>query len=202
MNNYSGLRGLHLVLGGALMVAAGIAQAQYVWVNEKGVRQISDKAPPASVPVKNILRAPGGVPLEAPPAKAQPGADPQFPAAGSVVGPALDKDGKPKSAAELAADAARANMTPDQARLADREADYKKRKLEAAEKEAKDKAERLQKENRKASCDSAKQYKATLDSNQAVTTVGPNGEAVYMEEAQRKKLGDQAQRVLNECKKG
>ena len=92
-------------------------------------------------------------------------------------------------------------MTPDQVRLAEREADYQKRQKEAAEKAAKEKAERVQKALKKASCDSAKQYKATLDTKQPVTTVSPSGEVVFMEDDQRKKLGDQAQKVLNDCKR-
>ncbi len=195
MINSSGMRKSRLLFGAALMVAAGVSHAQYVWVNEKGVRQISDKAPPANVPLKNILRAPGGVPADTPPPAAS------ATAATATAGLAATASGAAPAPAAAAPDAGKSKLTPDQTRLAEREADYKKRKAETLEKEAKEKAERLAKENRKASCDSAKQYKATLDTNQPVTTVNSAGEAVYMEDAQRKKLGDQAQKVLNDCNK-
>lgn len=40
----------------------GTAFAQYVWVDEKGVKQYSDMPPPASVPASRILKHRGGVP--------------------------------------------------------------------------------------------------------------------------------------------
>jgi len=48
----------------AIMIAsvAGTAFAQYVWVDEKGIKQYSDIPPPASVPSSRILRHRGGVP--------------------------------------------------------------------------------------------------------------------------------------------
>ncbi|EEF23428.1 conserved hypothetical protein [Ricinus communis] len=33
--------------------------AQYVWIDEKGVKQLSDRPPPPNVPEKRILKAPG-----------------------------------------------------------------------------------------------------------------------------------------------
>ena len=52
------LTGMQLAAGGALMLAASLAQAQYVWVNEKGVKEYSDRAPPGSIPVAKILKSP------------------------------------------------------------------------------------------------------------------------------------------------
>lgn len=48
-----------LLAAAALMLVAGLAQAQYVWIDEKGIKQFSDRSPPPSVPEKNILKAPG-----------------------------------------------------------------------------------------------------------------------------------------------
>ena len=33
--------------------------AQYVWLNDKGVKQYSDMPPPAAVPNQRILKSPG-----------------------------------------------------------------------------------------------------------------------------------------------
>jgi hypothetical protein len=52
------LTAVQLLAGGALLVLANLAQAQYVWIDQKGMKQFSDQAPPASVPLKNILKAP------------------------------------------------------------------------------------------------------------------------------------------------
>lgn len=38
----------------------GAAFAQYVWIDEKGVKQYSDMAPPASVPASRIIKQPHG----------------------------------------------------------------------------------------------------------------------------------------------
>lgn len=43
----------------SLLLFASAAQAQYLWLDEKGVKQLSDRPPPPSVPEKRILKAPG-----------------------------------------------------------------------------------------------------------------------------------------------
>ena len=43
-----------------LLAFTTLAQAQYIWINEKGVKEYSDRSPPASIPLKNILKAPAG----------------------------------------------------------------------------------------------------------------------------------------------
>lgn len=44
----------------ALLAALGTpAIAQYIWLDEKGVKQYSDMPPPASVPASRILKQPG-----------------------------------------------------------------------------------------------------------------------------------------------
>jgi hypothetical protein len=60
MNKIIGMRGLHFLAGSALLMVVSLAQAQYVWVDEKGVKQFSDRSPPSNIPTKNILKAPRG----------------------------------------------------------------------------------------------------------------------------------------------
>lgn len=56
-----------------LALAAGSAGAQYIWVDDKGIKQVSDRPPPASVPAKNILKQPrsAATPSEEPAKPAQ-----------------------------------------------------------------------------------------------------------------------------------
>ncbi len=61
MNTECTMRQMQLLLGAALLACASAASAQWMWVDAKGVKQFSDRAPPSSVPAKNILKAPGGV---------------------------------------------------------------------------------------------------------------------------------------------
>lgn len=42
-----------------VLQSAGPVYAQYVWVDEKGVKQYSDMPPPPSVPASRILKQPG-----------------------------------------------------------------------------------------------------------------------------------------------
>ncbi|MCG2584114.1 DUF4124 domain-containing protein [Massilia sp. TS11] len=49
------------VLATCLLLFASLAQAQYVWVDEKGIKQFSDRPPPPNTPKKNILKEPGQV---------------------------------------------------------------------------------------------------------------------------------------------
>lgn len=56
-----------LIAGAALLGAAALAQAQYIWIDEKGLKQFSDRPPPPSVPAKSIVKAPGrSLQIEAP----------------------------------------------------------------------------------------------------------------------------------------
>ncbi|WP_225984543.1 DUF4124 domain-containing protein [Noviherbaspirillum aerium] len=43
------------------LAVCGSAAAQYVWLDEKGTRQFSDRPPPSSVPAARILKQPGGI---------------------------------------------------------------------------------------------------------------------------------------------
>ena len=42
-----------------LLLASAAAHAQYLWIDEKGIKQFSDRPPPPSVPEQRILKAPG-----------------------------------------------------------------------------------------------------------------------------------------------
>ncbi|WP_343731304.1 DUF4124 domain-containing protein [Duganella sp.] len=65
-----------------LLAASPLALAQYMWLDEKGVKQFSDRPPPPNVPEKRILKAPGkplfnpNAPAEAEPAAGAPAAKP------------------------------------------------------------------------------------------------------------------------------
>ena len=77
MVKFSMRQRVQALAGGALLLVANLASAQYAWIDEKGTRQFSDRAPPASIPLKNILRSPVPIVMpadtaEAPAAKAAP----------------------------------------------------------------------------------------------------------------------------------
>ncbi len=45
----------------AIFLLAGVplSMAQYIWIDDKGVKQLSDRPPPPNVPDKRILKTPG-----------------------------------------------------------------------------------------------------------------------------------------------
>ena len=57
MNNLNIMRSLQLAAGGALLLFANLSQAQYLWIDAKGMKQFSDRPPPPGTPQKNILKA-------------------------------------------------------------------------------------------------------------------------------------------------
>lgn len=95
-----------------LSLASGAALAQYIWIDEKGGKNVSDRPPPASVPAKNILKSPGGKlpPAEAPAAAPAPAAD--APASGWAE---READYKKRTAEKAEADKKQADLARQQA---------------------------------------------------------------------------------------
>ena len=136
MNIILAKRQFQLVLGAALLACASVASAQWMWVDAKGVKQFSDRAPPASVPLKRILKSPGGA--------------------------ALDRDaGAPSTASAVAAVSSEPKAAPS---LAEREAAYRKQKAEKAEIDKKMASMAANQEQRRIACDGAVAARAQLDS--------------------------------------
>ena len=158
-----------LAVATALALLAGLAQAQYVWVDEHGRKQLSDRPPPTSVPAKNILKQPGGVPQV--------------------------QDAEPAAAASPSSSAASGPLS-----LADRDADYKKRQLEKADKDAKAADEAKQKLAKRKNCEIARAYMSQLASGERIGVVGNNGERAFMNDAERTRRTAETNRVLNDCR--
>jgi hypothetical protein len=159
-----------LLAATALLAFASLAQAQYMWIDEKGIKQFSDRAPPASVPLKNILKAPGGVPSAA--------NGPAEPSAGSA--PAA----KPKEAPSLA----------------ERNTDFNKRAKEAAEREQKEKEEQQAKADKAENCERARATRQTIDSGVRISHTEKNGERGIMSDQQRATESKKVNAVLAGCK--
>jgi hypothetical protein len=150
------------------------AFAQYVWLDEKGVKQYSDMPPPASVPQKRILKAPG---LSSHAATSTPAES----AATAPPGEDAAKDKTPLTTAE-------------------KNADFNKRRTEQAEKEKKS-AEEAQRvaENAKR-CEQARSYQRALQSGTRIARTDNNGERSFLDDEQRASEAREAQRILDACK--
>jgi hypothetical protein len=147
-----------LVLSAALAAACSGAFAQYVWLDNKGMKQYSDVPPPAEVPASRILKTPG-----------------------SRTAPAADIP------------------PPVEPSLAEREAEFRKRRAQASdgEREAEDKRKRQVDIARV--CEQARAYGRALESGQRIGRVDPSGERQYLDDSQKAKEAAEVQRVLATC---
>lgn len=158
----------------ATLAVSSAAFAQYVWLDERGVKQYSDMPPPASVPQKRILKAPGSSSR----AVASTSAESAAPA---TQGEETAKDKTPLTTAE-------------------KNADFNKRRAEQAEKEKKaaEEAQRVA-ENAKR-CEQARSYQRALQSGTRIARTDNNGERSFLSDEQRASEAREAQRILDACK--
>lgn len=165
----------HAALSLALLGFISAASAQYVWLNEKGVKQFSDMPPPASVPKSRVLKEPGHTSRSA--------------------APAANDSAATGDNATAAATAPKAPLT-----TAEKNADFQKRRAEQAEKEKKEaEAEKLAADKAK-NCERAQDYQRTLASGQRIARTEKNGERVILNEQQRTQEMQEANRILADCK--
>ncbi|MES2755941.1 MAG: DUF4124 domain-containing protein [Pseudomonadota bacterium] len=162
-----------LLAATALMAFATLAQAQYMWIDEKGIKQFSDRAPPPSIPLKNILKAPPGVATAVLVPTEQ---------AGAVAAPVV---------------AAKAKAAPT---IADRNADFQKRQKEKADLEQKEKEEREAKVTKAEHCEALRASKRTFDSGERVGVQDKSGERGYLTDHQRAIESAKVDKALATCK--
>ncbi len=166
-----------LLLGGALLAAATLAQAQFVWIDDKGLRQYSDRPPPPSVPLARILKGPGLAAQKA--------------AATAAAAPATAS----AAAAPASAPAAKAEPT-----TAQRNADFRKRQADAATEEQKAADASKRQSDIDKHCKELRQSKKILESGRRIGTTDKAGEPGYMDDAERAAQLQKAQRALADCK--
>jgi len=143
--------------------------AQYVWIDEKGVKQFSDMPPSANVPQNRILKQPGASSRTAP----------AFDAGDASVKPAA----QPKTSSSTA----------------EQNADFKKRHAEQSEKDKKIAEKARQDSEKAAYCERVRAYQRDLASGERIAKTEPNGERAYLTDEQREREMANAQSRLAEC---
>ncbi len=166
---------LQLLLIAALTGACGAAFAQWQWIDKDGRKVFSDRAPPADILDKNILKRPAGRAPSAPPAEENAGsaeaAAPALPASGSKVA-TIDKELEAKK--KQAADVEVAKRKADEERVT-------KAKVE--------------------NCARAKQAKTSFDSGVRISRTNAAGEREIMDDAARAAEAKRIQGIINtDCK--
>ena len=160
-----------LPLACALLLAAAPAFAQWAWIDAKGTRNYSDTPPPPNASVK-MLSSPSGMKLAA-------------------------AEAAPATAAPATAQPA----TQSGPTLAEREAEFRQRRKDAAATEARSaEAERVRKENEK-SCAIAIAAKARYESGNRIRSEKSENMREPMGDAERAAALAQANTVLADCRK-
>ena len=145
-----------LIIATCLFCIAPWSAAQWQWIDKDGRKVFSDRAPPADIAEKSILKRPGKVAEQPPASDESQGASAPEPAASAVPGKSMDKELEAKKKQMAQAEAA-------------------KRKVEF---------ERMQYE-RADNCMRARQAKTTFESGVRIERTNAAGEREVMSDATR-----------------
>ena len=159
----------------AALLLSTAAMAQWQWLDTDGRKVFSDRAPPPSIPDKNILKRPGG----------------------ARVLPTLTNQDSPAASADVPA----ATSSAPKISGVDKELADKKKKAEQEE-AAKRKAEEDKVAKAKAeNCTRAKQAKANYDSGVRIAHVNKQGEREIIDDATRAAESQRIQAIIEaDCK--
>lgn len=161
---------LRLALAAALLILSSQALAQYLWIDEKGIKQLSDRPPPPNIPDKNILKAPG-----------KPLFNPNAPAPDEPPADAADAKAKPPPT------------------LGEHNADFNKRRAEAALAARKSTDEARHKAEERSNCEAARNNQRALDEGLRMITYDKDGQRVDMGDAERAELAKKTRQALSNC---
>lgn len=84
--------------------------------------------------------------------------------------------------------------------IAEKNADFRKRRAEQAEKEKKAAAEAAQAAEKAKNCARAREYQRSLDSGERISRIEKNGERAYLTDEQRAQESRDNRRILDDCK--
>jgi hypothetical protein len=152
------------------------ASAQWQWIDKDGRKVYSDRAPPAEVQDRNILKRPGSAKV---PVAPSPEAD------GEVAAPT-------QNAAQLALPASAVKPT-----ALEKELEAKKKQVQDAEAAKKKVAEEQFLKSKIENCARAKQAKATIESGARVGRTNAAGEVEVMDDVARTTELKRIQDIVN-----
>jgi len=187
---------LRRAVAAALLFAAGLAQAQFVWVDPKGVRHYSDQPPPPGTPPARILKAPGMPAISVQPATPAPAARTAPPVPTNPAGAATaSTPADPDAAASGAKPGAKVPQT-----LAEKDADFRKRLKESQEAELKAQEQARIAAQKTEHCGEVHRARQMLDSGIRIADVGADGQKRYLNDAERAQRSARANAMAAECR--
>jgi hypothetical protein len=155
------------------LVCANAAFAQYIWLNDKGVKQYSDHPPPKSVPKDKIVKSPFGTTR-------------------TTESPASEFKNNDTTKSEI-------EKIEKPVTLAKKNEEFNKRRIAKEEADKKAETEQQNTEAKAKNCERAKSYKQSLDEGVLIMTRNKNGERIPLDENQRAKEAAEAKKILSEC---
>lgn len=181
---------LVLALLAASLVLPGVASAQlYQWRDTNGRVVFSDLPPPPGIPSANIIKSP----------KAR-SASPPAAAAATASGDAAATGATAAAGTAPSPGAPAATKAGGQKSVAEREADFKKRQAEAAEKSQKDNETAANDSRREDQCRGLRQSLAALEGGQRIRRFNDKGEPYFVEDAERAKDTERVRRDMATAK--
>lgn len=161
-----------LVTVALIAIVPNLSFAQFVWVDQHGVKQFSDTPPPSNTPRNRIIKTPNFSHL---------------------------MEDKEKSTSQSPTNKDDEKLQKPQTATAQNDA-MDKRRTEEAEKASKTATEKKIAEDKATNCERARAYQQTLQNGMPVTKTNQNGERGFLDEAQRAKDLADTKRVTADCK--
>ena len=155
------------------LTIASPASAQYIWLDKNNVKVYSDKPPPPDVPNSRILKGPKGFKAQNIEAKQDNGTEASKPAGTAATKPPMT--------------------------TAEKNADFKKRQQEQAEKQKNAEAEEKNRQAKAENCERARQYQRSLQSGQRITRTNEKGAREHMNDEERNNEARKVEETLREC---
>ena len=182
-----------------LHVAAGMAFAQFAWIDAKGVRQYSDQPPPASIPKGQILKQPAAASREE--KNLLPTSDAAVATAPGTTGTNTTNATNATNATATAVTTTATTATATApATTAEKNADYVKRRAEQAEKDKKAAEDAKNAVARAKNCELAQSYGRSLQSGERIASLDKNGERSFMSDEKRVQESTENRRTVETCK--
>jgi hypothetical protein len=153
----------------ALVVAPDVS-AQFKWRDANGRMVYSDQPPPTSIPPDAVLQAPG-------------------------LRPAAERPGATGEAAKATG---AASGSPTAGAAADRELEFRKRRIERAETERKSGEEAAKARQVAAACEETRAELRALESGVRISRINERGEREFIDDAQRAARADAARKSSRE----
>jgi hypothetical protein len=159
------------LLGGAWLVVAPVGAQTYKWKDADGKIHYSDQPPPANAKEEQTVK-------------------PRKPSAGAPV--ATDKGATDKGAPAAA---------PKAKTYVEQEAEFRKRQVEAAEREAAEKKKVSDAAEKKQNCDQARTQLQGLQAGGRLTKTNPQGEREYMNDSEIAQQMERSKKAVDDwCK--